>query len=168
MRTARCRWWGGGERWLCLLWGAILHLILKWHAHLNIGWFDISFVFCDDRFLIYLGDDDVLRDVSLLHKLSLSTGASTPCFLILLQLSYITIIMFSCENGWYFRSHRHHHHHQNYHHHHHHHDHDHTLNDDHQNLWFTDILTAIIDGGQDDRNHWRLTRLRWAADYHYC
>ena len=33
----------------------------------------------------------------------------------------------------------------------------------HQNLWFADILTAVIDGGQDDRDHWSLTRLRWAA-----
>ena len=43
--------------------------------------------------LINLGDDDVLRDVSLLHKLSLSAGASTSCILILLQLSNMHLTM---------------------------------------------------------------------------
>ena len=78
--------------------------------------------------LIDLGDDDVLGDVSLLHKLSLSAGTPSSCILILSQQS-IAISSFHLSS----------------------------------HLWFANVLTAVIDGGQDDWDHWSLARLRGTA-----
>ena len=145
VRTARCRRWGRWEGWLGLLRGVLVQLVLKGDAHLK-HWLMSSVADhcchpCPHHhhtiIVNNLGDDDVLRDVSLLHKLPLSARASTlPCFLILVWFSYnMSNILIWHDNPPSSSCH----------------------------LWFADVLTAVVDRGQDDRNHWRLTRLRWTA-----
>ena len=97
VRTTRRRRWGRWEGWLGLLRGVLVQLILKGDAHLK-HWLMSSVADhcchpCPHHhhtiIVNNLGDDDVLRDVSLLHKLPLSARASTlPCFLVLVWFSY--------------------------------------------------------------------------------
>ena len=141
VRTTRCRGWGWGERRLGLLWRVLIQVVLKWHAHLKFDFSQVLLVIIaaslpitkftttkkTSIMLIDLGDDDVLGDVSLLHKLSLSAGTPSSCILILSQ--WIAISSFHLSS----------------------------------HLWFANVLTAVIDGGQDDWDHWSLARLRGTA-----